>query len=132
MKEGRGKRLNLTKLSAAAFLFTQGINTAKGLAEKVDTAEGTIYKWVKLPEWEKALDDLKFTGARKLHREPARDIERESGDIVALGKETYLRYRAEGITRGKATIATAKVLNCSEKRIFNWRKRFGWEAEVRK
>ena len=54
MKEGRGKRLNLTKLSAAAFLFTEGHNTAKGLSEKLGTAEGTIYKWVKLPEWQKA------------------------------------------------------------------------------
>ena len=131
MKEGRGKRLNLTKLSAAAFLFTQGINTAKGLAEKVDTAEGTIYKWVKLPEWSKALDDLKFTGDRTLHRE-WRDIDRESGDEVALAKQLYLEARQKGITRGKADNAVAKVLGCSDKRIYHWRKRFGWEEEVRK
>ena len=131
MKEGRGKRLNLTKLHAAAFLFTQGERTAKGLSEKVEIAEGTIYKWVKLPEWDKALDDLKYTGDRTLHRE-WRDIDRESGDEVALAKQLYLEARAKGITRGKADKAAAKVLNCSEKRIYNWRKRYGWEAEVRK
>ena len=129
MKQGRGKRLNLTKLSAAAFLFTQGINTAKGLSEKVDIAEGTLYKWVKLPEWQKALDDLKFTGDRTLHRE-WRDIDRESGDEVALAKQLYLEARQKGITRGKADIAVAKVLGCSDKRIYNWRKRYGWEDEV--
>ena len=129
MKEGRGKRLNLTKLSAAAFLFTEGHNTAKGLSEKLGTAEGTIYKWVKLPEWQKALDDLKFTGDRKLHRE-WRDIDRESGDEVNLAKQLYLEARAKGIRKGQADKEVAKVLDCSDKRIFNWRKRYGWDDEV--
>lgn len=130
MKGKRGKRLNLTKLHAAAFLFTQGHNTAKGLSELLDTAEGTIYKWVKLPEWDKALDDLKFTGDRTLHRE-WRDIDRESGEEVELAKQLYLDARRQGITRGKADKIVAKVLNCSDKRIFNWRKRYGWDDEVR-
>ncbi|MXV82378.1 hypothetical protein F4Z98_03310 [Candidatus Poribacteria bacterium] len=130
MKEGRGKRLNVTKLSAAAFLFTQGINTAKGLAEKVEIAEGTIYKWVKLPEWQKALDDLKFTGDRTLHRE-WRDIDRESGDEVDLARQLYIKHRRQGMRKGQADKAVAKVLNCSDKRIFNWRKRNGWDDEVK-
>ena len=131
MKEGRGKRLNLTKLSAAAFLFTEKPTIAvTELADRVKVAEGTIYKWVKLPEWSKALDDLKYTGDRKLHRE-WRDIDRESGDEVALAKQLYLEARAKGIRKGQADNAVANVLNCSDKRIFNWRKRFGWEEEVR-
>ena len=129
MKEGRGKRLNLTKLSAAAFLFTEKPTIAvRELAARVSVAEGTIYKWVKLPEWQKALDDLKYTGDRKLHRE-WRDIDRESGDEVDLARQLYIKHRRQGIRKGQADKAVAKVLDCSDKRIFNWRKRYGWEDE---
>lgn len=124
-------KLIIEKLHAAAFYLTKyPESTAEEVGAFVGASKRTIERWSTTAEWHTALDNLGFTGDRDWRRNPHRDIERDSGDLVALGKETYLRYRFEGLTRGKATIATAKVLSCSEKRIYNWRKRFGWDDEV--
>lgn len=122
----RGKRVNLTRLHAAAFLFTQGNNTAKGLSEAVDIAEGTIYKWVKRPEWQKALDDLKFTGDQTLHREPRRDIQRDAAEIVTQAKTLYQQSRADGNSEKRAVTYVSKALSIDRRRINKWRDRFGW------
>lgn len=130
MKDGRGKRLNLTKLSAAAFLFSENPTiSVTELAERVKVAEGTIYKWVKLPEWEKALDDLKFTGDRTLHRE-WRDIDRESGDLVLRARQTYQQLLADGTPKHKLIPTTARQLDIPIPRVRNWAKRFDWDKEV--
>lgn len=124
----RGKRLNLTRLNAAAFLFTKGNTTAKGLAEAVKVSESRIYKWVKRPEWQKALDDLKFTGDRSLHREPRRDIARDAGEIVEHAETLYKQARADGNTEKQAVTFVCKALNISDRRRVNrWRERFNWE-----
>ena len=122
----KGKRVNLTRLHAAAFLFTRGNNTAKGLAEAVDVSEGRIYKWVKMPEWEAALDDLKFTGERKLHREPRRDIKRDNPEEVATAETLYKQSRADGNSEKKAVTFVSKTLSIDRRRINKWRDRFGW------
>lgn len=130
MKEGRGKRLNLTKLSAAAFLFSENPTIAvTELAARLKVAEGTIYKWVKLPEWDKALDDLKFTGERTLHRE-WRDIASESGDLVLKARQTYEQLIADGTPKHKLISETAKALDLPIPRVRNWAKRFEWDKEV--
>lgn len=119
--------INLTKLHAAAFLFSQGNNTAKSLSEAVGISEGNLYKWVKRPEWEKALDDLDFTGERKLHREPARDIQRDSGDLVEHAETLYKQSRADGNSEKKAVTFVSNALNIDRRRINKWRDRFNWE-----
>lgn len=125
----RGKRINLTLLSVTAYHFTQGINTAKGLSEKTGVSEGRIYKWVKLPEWDKALDDLKFTGERKLHREPRRDVQRDDGDTIYLAEQIYAEARQNGRTEKQAVTEAAKTLSIDRRRINRWRNRFNWEEK---
>ena len=39
----------------------------------------------------------------------------------------YLAARDTGMKKGQADKHTAKIVNVSEKTIFNWRKRFGWD-----
>lgn len=125
-------KLIIEKLHAAAFHLTKHPEaTAKQIGDYIGTSERTIQRWSTTAEWHTALDNLGFTGDRGWRRNPHRDIERDSGDEVALAKQLYLEARAKGITRGKADIAVAKVLDCSDKRIYHWRKRFGWEEEVR-
>ena len=126
----RGKRLNLTKLSAAAFLFSENPTIAvRELAARVKVAEGTIYKWVKLPEWDKALDDLKYTGDRTLHRE-WRDIASESGDLVRKAHALYRQLLADGTPKHKLIPTTARELGIPIPRVRNWAKRFQWDDEV--
>lgn len=123
------RHINLTKLHAAAFLFTRGIHTAEGLAERLDISRGTIYKWVKLVEWEKALDDLGFTGERRLHSEPRRDILRDAGDIVETAETLYKQSRANGTSEKKAVTFVSTALAIDRRRINKWRDRFGWEGK---
>lgn len=123
-------RINLTKLHAAAFLFSQGNNTAKGLSEAVGISEGNLYKWVKRPEWEQALDDLGFTGERSLHSEPRRDIKRDAGDLVETAETLYKQSRADGNSEKKAVTFVSTTLGIDRRRINKWRDRFNWESEV--
>ena len=125
-------KLILEELHAAAFYLTKyPESTAAEVAEFVGKSKRTIERWSTTAEWHTALDNLGFTGKRNWRRNPHRDIERDSGDEVALAKELYLNARREGVTRGKADIQVAKVLGCSDKRIYHWRKRFGWEDAVK-
>lgn len=129
MKGKRGKRRNITRLSVAAYHFTQGINTAKGLSEVMGMSEGHIYKWVKLPEWDKALDDLKFTGTRTLHSEPKRNLVRDAGDLAKQAETLYLQSRTDGNTPKQAVTFVCKALGIVDRRRVNrWRDRLGWEA----
>ena len=68
------------------------------------------------------------TGDRSLRRKATRDLERESSDQIALAKSTYDAARDTGMNKGNASKHTAKIINVSEKTIFNWRKRFGWDG----
>lgn len=119
--------LMLFMLIAAAFLFSQGNNTAKGLSEAVGVSEGNLYKWVKRPEWDKALDDLKYTGDRSLHREPRRDIQRDAGELVETAETLYKQSRADGHSEKKAVTFVSNALQMDRRRLNKWRDRFGWE-----
>jgi len=122
------KKTNLTLLATAAWHFTQGINTAKGLSEVTGISEGRIYKWVKMPEWDKALDDLKFDGDRSLHREPRRSIQRDNADLIADAKVIYDASRASGKTPQKAVTAVCDALGLKRRRVNEWRDKLKWEG----
>ena len=124
------QKVNLTKLHAAAFLFTQGTNTAEGLAAAMNLNVTTIYKWVKRPEWEQALDDLGFTGERSLHSEPRRDIKRDAGELVETAETLYKQSRGDGNSEKKAVTFVSTALGIDRRRINKWRDRFNWEDEV--
>ena len=123
-------KIIIEELHAAAFYLTKfPESTAEQVGAFVGKSKRTIQRWSKTAEWHNALDNLGFNGDRSWRRNPHRDIQRDSGDEVALAKQLYLNARTKGITRGKADKAVAKVLGCSDKRIYHWRKRFGWEDE---
>ena len=123
------KNFNYYKIGAVAYLFiTEPDKTVKEIAEAVGIRENTVHQWHAKGEWDKALDAFDFTGDRSLRRKATRDLERESSDQIALAKSTYRAARADGMRKGDASKHTAKIVNVSEKTIFNWRKRFGWDG----
>ena len=125
------KNFNYYKMGAVAYLFiNEPEKTVGEIAEAVGVRENTVHQWQAKGEWDKALDAFDFTGDRSLRRKASRDLERESGDLIALAKSTYLDARAAGMNKGDASKHTAKIVNVSEKTLFNWRKRFGWDKEV--
>ena len=122
------KNFNYYKMGAVAYLFIkEPEKTVKEIAGEVGVRENTVHQWQAKGEWDKALDAFNFTGDRSLRRKASRDLERESGDVVALAESTYRAARGDGMNKGDASKHTAKIINVSEKSIFNWRKRFGWD-----
>ena len=129
-KRKKGKNFNYYKMGAVAYLFiNEPEKTVKEIADAVGIRENTVHQWQAKGEWDKALDAFNFTGDRSLRRKASRDLERESGDVIDLAKSTYRDARAAGMRKGEASRQTAKVVNVSEKTIFNWRKRFAWDEE---
>ena len=122
------KNFNYYKIGAVAFLFiNEPDKTVKEIAAAVGIRENTVHQWLSKGEWDKALDAFNFTGDRSLRRKASRDLERESSDVIALAESTYRAAREDGMNKGGASKHTAKIINVSEKTIFNWRKRFGWD-----
>jgi len=123
------KNFNYYKMGAVAYLFiNEPDKTVKEIADAVGVRENTVHQWQAKGEWDKALDAFNFTGDRSLRRKASRDLERESGDVIDLAKSTYDAARDAGMNKGEASKHTAKIVNVSEKTIFNWRKRFGWDG----
>ena len=123
------KNFNYYKIGAVAYLFiNEPDKTVKEIAGAVGIRENTVHQWQAKGEWDKALDAFNFTGDRSLRRKASRDLERESSDLVALAESTYRADRDAGMNKGDASKHTAKIINVSEKTIFNWRKRFGWDT----
>ena len=123
------KNFNYYKMGAVAYLFiNEPEKTVKEIADAVGIRENTVHQWQAKGEWDKALDAFNFTGDRSLRRKASRDLERESSDLIALAESTYRAARDDGMNKGQASKHTAKVVNVSEKTIFNWRKRFGWDT----
>ena len=126
---GGNLKLIIEELHAAAFYLTKyPESTAEEVGAFVGKSKRTIERWSTTAEWHTALDNLGFTGDRTWRRNPHRDVMRDSGDLVDLAKDLYLKARQDGLTRGKADKHVAKIINCSDKRIYHWRKRFGWET----
>lgn len=123
------KNFNYYKIGAVAYLFiTEPDKTVKEIADTVGVREPTVHQWQAKGEWDKALDAFNFTGDRSLRRKASRDLERESGAVIELAKSTYDAARDTGMNKGQASQHTAKIVNVSEKTIFNWRKRFDWDG----
>ena len=115
-------------MGAVAYLFIKEPNkTVKEIADAVGIREHTVHQWQAKGEWDKALDAFNFTGDRSLRRKATRNLERESADVIDLAKSMYHDARTAGMRKGEASKHTAKIVNVSEKTIFNWRKRFAWD-----
>ena len=116
-------KLIIEELHAAAFYLKKfPESTAAEVAEFVEKSKRTIERWSTTAEWHTALDNLGFTGERNWRRNAVR-----KKDEIARAKQLFLEHRKNGMTRSQADKAVAKVLDCSDKRIYHWRKRYGWE-----
>ena len=122
------KNFNYYKMGAVAYLFiNEPEKTVGEIADAVGIRENTVHQWQAKGEWDKALNAFNFTGDRSLRRKASRDLERESSDVIALAESVYREARDTGMNKGQASKHTAKIVNVSEKTIFNWRKRFAWD-----
>ena len=126
----RQQRL-LVKIHAAAFYFSRISRDVNDISEVFDVSKDAIYKWVKTPEWQYALDVFGYTGDREFARRPRRDTARDAGDVFEKAREAYFKAMCEGVpTRRLATVAGAAV-GLPRRRIHAWAKQYGWREGVR-
>ena len=125
----RQKRL-LVKIHAAAYYFSHISRDVHEISEMFGVSKDAIYKWVKTPEWEFALDVFGYTGDREFARKPRRDTARDAGDLFLKARDAYFKAIRDGVaTRKLATVAGADV-GLSRRRIHAWAKQYGWRESV--
>ena len=127
----RQQRL-LVKIHAAAFYFSHISRDVNDISEVFDVSKDAIYKWVKTPEWQYALDVFGYTGDREFARRPRRDTARDAGEVFEKARDAYFKAMREGVpTRRLATVAGAAV-GLPRRRIHAWAKQYGWREGIRK
>ena len=117
------------RLTTAAFLFTREKSASEIAALIGDVSKRTIERWATSEAWHAILDSLEYTGNRMFSRNPARDIERESGDQIRYVHDVYVGIIKEGHKPHNAASITAKRTDIPVARIREWRRRFGWREK---
>ena len=127
-------KIQIVKLHAAAFIFSQNPNIpVPELAAELGVSEGAIYRWARRPEWDNALDELKFIGERAFYREPRRDLKRESGKAVERAFILIDQLTADGhLTEKQAVTRTAELLFPDEDKAKARRRVYEWNRKRRK
>ena len=119
-----------TKIRHAAAYFALVSRHAATIADHFNVSTRTIHRWADDPEWEQTLNFLNIPDDdRSFEVKPYRDIDRESGDLVAHAREMYQKAIVDGHPPHKLVRITADATGLTPRRIRNWAKRFGWEKD---
>lgn len=121
----------LIKLHAAAAIFVSRDGcSAQEIADILNVPLNSVYHYEKQPEWEETLDTLGYTGDRRFTRKATRDIEKESGELVAQARGLYTKSRRDGFNHKKAVTAVVNELELKRRRVNEWAEKFDWEATL--
>lgn len=117
----------LIKLHAAAVIFAErGGCSAKEIADILNVPVNSIYHYAKQPEWDESLDLLYYAGDRAFTKKTTRDIQKESGGIIAQARAIYHKERMDGLNHKKAVSVVCETLPLKRRRVNDWAKRFDW------
>lgn len=122
----------LIKLHAAAAIFAErGGCSAKEIADILNVPVNSVYHYAKFPEWEQALDTLAYTGNRAFTKKTTRDVQKESGELVAKARGLYIaERRTNGLNHKQAVSVVCETLPLKRRRVNDWAKRFNWEQSL--
>ena len=121
----------LIKLHAAAAIFASRDScSAQEIADILKVPLNSVYHYAKQPEWDETLDTLGYTGDRQFTRKATRDIQKESGELVAQSKAIYTKARQDGFNHKKAVTAVVNELELKRRRVNEWAEKFDWEATL--
>ena len=118
------------KIHAAAFYFSHISRDLREICEVFGVSRDTIYKWVKTPEWQYALDVFGYTGDREFARRPRRDTKRDAGDVFEKARDAYFQAIAEGVATNKLATVAGAAVGLPRRRIHAWAKQYGWRERV--
>ena len=121
----------LIKLHAAAAIFASRDGcSAQEIADILNVPLNSVYHYAKQPEWEETLDTLGYTGDRRFTRKATRDIQRDTGELVAQSRAIYTKARRDGFNHKKAVTAVVNELELKRRRINEWAEKYDWEATL--
>ena len=63
-------------------------------------------------------------------RKATRDIQKESGELVAQSRAIYTKARRDGFNHKKAVTAVKNELGLKRRRVNEWAEKFDWEATL--
>ena len=122
---------SLIKLHACATIFAIRYPcSAQEIADILDMPVNSVYHLAKQPEWDEALDSLRFQGPRKFATQPTRDPQRDTGELVAQAHAFYTVARKKGCTQKQAVSAVVEDLRLKRRRINEWAERYNWEKNL--
>lgn len=122
----------LIKLHAAAAIFASRDGcSAQEIADTLNVVPlNSVYHYAKQTEWEETLDTLGYTGDRQFTRKATRDIQKESGELVAQSRAIYTKSRRDGFNHKKAVTAVVNELGLKRRRVNEWAEKFDWETTL--
>ena len=119
----------LIKLHAAAAIFASRDScSAQEIADILNVPLNSVYHYAKQPEWDETLDTLGYTGDRRFTRKATRDIQRDTGELVAQSRAIYTKARRDGFNHKKAVTAVVNELGLKRRRVNEWAEKYDWEA----
>lgn len=121
----------LIKLHAAAAIFASRDGcSAQEIADILRCPLNSVYHYAKQPEWEETLQTLQYTGDRQFTRKTTRDIQRDTGQLVAQARGLYTKARRDGSNHKKAVTAVVNELELKRRRVNEWAAKYEWEKDL--
>lgn len=126
------RKSSLIKLHAAVTIFaSRGGCSAQEIADVLGMTYNTVYHLAKMPEWDEALDAMRYEGDRQFTPQKRRDPLKDSPERVAQARTLYIDARRDGQKHSRAVNAVMAAIQIKDRRTINqWAKRFNWEADV--
>lgn len=121
----------LIKLHAAAAIFAARNGcSAQEITDILNVPLNSVYHYAKQPEWQETLNTLQYTGDRRFTRKATRDIQRDTGELVAQARALYTKARRDGSNHKKAVTAVVNDLGLKRRRVNEWAEKYNWEKEL--
>lgn len=121
----------LIKLHAAAAIFASRDGcSAQEIADILNVPLNSVYHYAKQHEWEETLDTLGYTGEQRFTRKATRDIQRDTGELVAQARGLYTKARRDGSNHKKAVTAVVNELGLKRRRVNEWAAKYEWEKTL--
>ncbi|MCY3744497.1 MAG: hypothetical protein OXH00_26065 [Candidatus Poribacteria bacterium] len=116
----------IVKIHCAAAYFAFVSRDIKEIADAFDTSDRSIRRWAEDEEWEKALNECRYTGDRNFETQPYRDIEREAGELFEKAREAYQEAIRAGEPKHRWATIAGDTVGLPRRRIHDWAVKYGW------
>lgn len=120
------KQRNYIKLHAAAFIFAKITRGAGQIADMLGITDKTVRRYTDDPEWDKALDELGYTGDRTFTSAKKRDAKRDTPEKYKHAYDLYLQYVKDNTPQHKIASRVGEETDLPPSTVRRWAKLGNW------